>query len=122
MIPEDYNIYRLSGKEVRDYFLSVGGILAACGYLYYGNLAAAIFAGFMSIFGVKVYKRILADKRKRELRNQFKDMLYSISSSISSGRHFGEAVADSEKTVVLIYGKDSILAKEIRNKIGRAHV
>lgn len=115
MIPEDYNIYKLSRKELRDYFIVAGGSLALCGYLYYASWQAALLFALTSLLGVKKYKQILAAKRKRELRNQFKDMLYSISSSISSGRHFGEAVSDSEKTVALIHGSKSILAKEIIN-------
>ena len=115
MIPEDYNIYKLSKKERSDYFIVAGGILAVCGYLYYASWQMVLLFAISPLLGIKSYKKILAEKRKRELRNQFKDMLYSISSSISSGRHFGEAIADSEKTVALIHGSSSILAKEISN-------
>ncbi|MGI6206507.1 MAG: type II secretion system F family protein [Anaerovoracaceae bacterium] len=50
-----------------------------------------------------------------ELRIQFKDMLYSISSSVSSGRHLKEAIIDAEAPAALIHGGDSMIVREIRN-------
>ena len=68
-----------------------------------------------SAAGLKGYSRTLADRRKMELRIQFKDMLYSISSSVSSGRHLKEAIIDAEAPAALIHGGDSIIVREIRN-------
>lgn len=115
MIPEDYDRYKLSGRERRDYLLVSMSLLAVCGYLYFANWTVAAVLAATSFLGIPAYKKTLAEKRKLILRNQFKDMLYSISSSISSGRHFGEALADSERAVVMIYGEDCLLAREIRN-------
>ena len=114
-IPSDYNVYRLSGTEFRDYFVKASLALFICGYVFYGSFVAAVAAGALSFLGLKRYKKLLADKRKRELRAQFKDLLYSVSSSVSSGRHLNEALEDSERAVSLIHGSDSILAAEIHN-------
>ncbi len=115
MIPEDYNRYKLSARERRDYLLVSMSVLAICGYLYFASWTVAGVMAASALLGIPMYKRSLAEKRKKILRNQFKDMLYSISSSISSGRHFGEALADSESSVTMIYGDDCLLAREIRN-------
>lgn len=114
-VPTDYNIYRLSQTEWRDYFLKAFLALFLCGYVFYGSIAAAVITGSLSLLGVKTYQKYLADQRKSDLRLQFKDLLYSVSSSVSSGRHLNEALEDSERAVSLIYGSDSILSREIRN-------
>lgn len=69
----------------------------------------------LSVFGLKSYKKMLAGKRKMELRIQFKDMLYAVSSSVSSGRHLNDAISEAEDSVTLIHGSDSIMTREIRN-------
>ena len=114
-VPTDYSKYNLSGAELRDYLFKAFTALFICGYVFYGNLSAALTAGVLSLAGLKSYRKSLADKRKSQLRLQFKDLLYSVSSSVSSGRHLNEALEDSESAVALIHGKDSILALEIRN-------
>ncbi len=114
-VPSDYSVYHLSGSELRDYFLKSFLALFLCGYVFYGNIAAAIVAGALSVTGLKTYRKSLANQRKSELRLQFKDLLYSVSSSVSSGRHLNEALEDSEGAVALIHGSESILAIEIRN-------
>lgn len=114
-VPADYNAYHLSVIELRDYFVKTTLALFICGYVFYGNLIAGLVAASFSVAGVRAYKKTLADKRKSELRIQFKDLLYSVSSSIASGRHLNEALEDSESAVSLIHGHDSILAVEIRN-------
>ena len=60
---------------------------------------------------------MLADRRKNALRLQFKDMLYSLSSSITSGKHLPEAIEESYGSVSLIHGKNSLLAQEIDNMV-----
>ena len=114
-VPSDYSVYNLSKAELRDYFLKAFSALFICGYVFYGSFIAALTAGTLSAAGLKAYRKALADRRKSELRVQFKDLLYSVSSSVSSGRHLNEALEDSESAVELIHGYDSILAAEIRN-------
>lgn len=114
-VPSDYSQYNLSKTELRDYLFKSSLALFICGYIFYGNLPAALTAGAFSLAGLKSYRKSLADKRKSQLRVQFKDLLYSVSSSVSSGRHLNEALEDSESAVALIHGNDSILALEIRN-------
>lgn len=116
-VPADYSSYVLSGEEKRNYFIKAVLSLFICGYVFYGNIFAAVAAGALSLAGLKTYKKALAEKRRGRLRNEFKDMLYSVSSSVSSGRHLNEAIEEAESAVALIHGSDSILAAEIRNMI-----
>ena len=114
-VPSDYSVYHLSKAELRNYFMKSFLSLFICGYVFYGNIIAAMIAGALSVSGLKTYRKTLAARRRSELRVQFKDLLYSVSSSVSSGRHLNEALEDSEGAVALIHGRESILAVEIRN-------
>ncbi len=108
-------MYRLSRRERRDYFLKSFLVLFLCGYVFYGNFIVASLSGLLSVAGLPAYRKSLVEKRRNELKLEFKDLLYSVSSSVSSGRHLNEALADSEASVSLIHGEDSILSREIRN-------
>jgi tight adherence protein B len=90
-------------------------VLFICGFVFYKSVIAACCVMLFSAAGLKAYSRTLADRRKMELRIQFKDMLYSISSSVSSGRHLKEAIIDAEAPAALIHGGDSMIVREIRN-------
>lgn len=117
MLPADYNIYRLSPGELKNYLILTGMILFISGYVFYQN---AVFSGLMSlcsIFGLPWYRRMLADRRKNELRLEFKDMLYSVASSVTAGRYLPEAIEESYNAVSVIHGENSILAKEIANMV-----
>ncbi len=108
MIPENYDVYKLTKEEKLNYLLKSFGILFLCGYVFYADVLPALFIGGLSLLGIGIYKRSLAEKRKGELRIQFKDMLYSISSSVTSGRHMDEAIIESEKTIAcLLYTSPS---------------
>lgn len=117
MIPADYDVYKMSKSELRDYFLTTVPLLVLCGYVFYGGWMIPLITGCLSIFGLRRYRKALAEKQKNLLRGQFKDMLYSVASSVTSGRHLGEALMESERTVALIHGQESILAREIRNMV-----
>ncbi len=105
----------MSAAELRRYLAIAFGLLFICGFVFYSSFIIGILIGSLSLLGIPIYSKSLAENRKTQLTVQFKDMLYSISSSITSGRHLSEAIRDSEKAIVLIYGENSILANEIKN-------
>lgn len=117
MLPEDYDIYILSRREKQNYFTITMLILFSAGYVFYKSVTVALIMCIFSAAGLPFYKRMLADRRKNALRTQFKDMLYSVSSSVMSGRHLPEAIEGSYNAVTLIHGEESILALEIKNMI-----
>ncbi len=115
MVPSSYDQYTFSAKELRGYFLKCYCVLFVCAYVFYRNFPVALAAGVFSAAGLGIFRKSLIDERKNSVRAQFKDMLYSISSSITSGRHLKEAIEESLETVVLIHGEQAVLATEIRN-------
>jgi len=101
-------------KELTEYFLVSSSIIFVVAYIFYSSAALSLLMSLLSIAGLKYYMRSKSTQRKNELRIQFKDMLYSVSASVNAGRHLGEAIQESEKTVAMLYGENSLIVKEIR--------
>ena len=117
LLPENYDIYRLSGSELQNYFTITVLVIFCTGYVFYRSVPAALVMCLLSVTGLPHYRSMLADRRKNMLRLQFKDMLYSVSSSVTAGRYLPEAIEESYDAVSLIHGSDSILAIEIKNMV-----
>ena len=117
LLPENYDIYRLSGSELQNYFTITVLVIFCTGYVFYRSVPAALVMCLLSVAGLPHYRGMLADRRKNMLRLQFKDMLYSVSSSVTAGRYLPEAIEESYDAVSLIHGSDSILAIEIKNMV-----
>ncbi len=117
MPTENYDVYKLSRKELQNYFTITLIVIFCTGYVFYRSVPLALAMCMLSFAGLKHYKGMLADRRKNTLRMQFKDMLYSVSSSVTAGRYLPEAIEESYHSVALIHGDDSVLAVEIKNMI-----
>ncbi|MEE1038644.1 MAG: type II secretion system F family protein [Eubacterium sp.] len=86
-------------------------------YLFFKSLVISFFAGFTGIKLRKFYEDIKLKKQRRELKNQFKDVLYQMSSSFETGRNMYQALMESEKYISMIYGTDASMAVELRKMI-----
>jgi tight adherence protein B len=117
MLPESYDVYKLSHSELKKYFTVTLLLLFCLGYVFYKSMLVSFIMCMLSFGGLPYYRRVLADKRKNTLRLQFKDMLYSISSSVTAGRYLPEAIEESYHAVTLIHGENSILSREIKNMV-----
>lgn len=99
----DYDIYVLSKSEKIFYTILAAAIIFAVGMIFYQNV---ILAGLLSLFALKFPKirrgQIIA-KRKRELNIQFKDLLYSLSSSMVAGRSLEMAFKDALRDMQVLY-------------------
>ena len=89
-------------KEIR-YFGMLALLTLAAGIIFYRSLIPVAAALPLYIATVERYGEWLSEKEKRELRNQFKDMLYSFSASFSSGRHMAEAMEEAVEALEGIY-------------------
>lgn len=109
----DYTTYQLSKKEKRDFlFVSGVGVFTAS-YLFYHSIILSL--AFLCILPLMLpkYAEYLAKKRSRILKTQFKDLLYSLSSSFAAGRQMAEALREAPKDIALVYGEDAPMVKEL---------
>lgn len=118
-IPKDYDQYTMTRRETLIY-LSLGFVVAICfSILFYHNLILCILLLPFVWMGRTPFQKMLANQRKNRLMHQFRDMLYSISASISSGRHMAEALIEARSHLSLLYGAEEQILRELDQMIRR---
>lgn len=116
--PVDYTVYIMTKKEKLGYSLKAGIILFLIGYVFYQNAFLALLLTPIAIFYPKIKAKELLQKRKNELNFQFKDMLYSLSASMSAGKALEPAFREALNDLKIIYpNDDEYIIKECENII-----
>ena len=118
-LPEHYGIYKLNKKEKVRAFMQTAVILFIAAFIFYQNITLSIMFSGLSFFSEKIFKDSLKRKRKLELNEQFRDALYSISSSISAGRQMPYAVKDAINNLELLYSHEAYILREFKFMIKR---
>ena len=67
----------------------------ATGYIYFDDPVSGIVIFLCLYFAYPVYRKGLERKRRQEMLIQFKDLLYSVSASLSLGRNMRQALEES---------------------------
>lgn len=102
----DYNVYVMSKSEKILNIAIAAVVIFAIGYMCYHNL---ILSALLAVFAIKWpkmrVKQIIA-KRHSELAVQFKDMLYSLSSSLSAGKSVETGLKECLQDLKIIYPDD----------------
>ncbi len=109
----DYRLYSLRGKEIL--MLTVFCVVSSTliGWMFYDTYIGIALAPFIFYLTKKTVESLLAERRRRALRNQFRDVLYSFSSSFAAGAHMEEAMEISAFQIGELYGEDSYMEKEL---------
>ncbi|MBQ8108433.1 MAG: hypothetical protein IJ129_06800 [Ruminococcus sp.] len=110
----DYRVYILSKSE-RTTAFAVGaavGFLAA--YLYFDNIIIGIIVGAIAaIKAQSIYANKLLNKRGKELRLQFRDLLESLSNSYTVGMTATRAFRAALEDMKVEHGENSYIVKEL---------
>lgn len=102
----DYDSYEISIKMKIIYSLVAALFIFAVSYLFYRN---AVFSAILSPLGtlyIKFKRKQLIAKRRNELNLQFKDLLISISTSLSAGRALENAFESALEDLSVLYPSD----------------
>ena len=118
-LPKSYSGYELSQKERTRFLLVCGLGLFAAAYLFYHSLILSLMFACLAYPGLKPYRSYLAEKRRSEIKGQFRDVLYSISASVSAGRQMPESLFEARENMRLIYSDDSIIVSELSDMVKR---
>lgn len=94
-------------------------IIFVIGKLFYGNVLAGILLMPLAVPIFSQRKRLLLDKKKEEMEKQFKDMLISVSDALSTGYSMENALKESYRDLVNVYGHESEICQELRLVISR---
>lgn len=109
----DYRTWNLTVYEKIIFRLSVVIAGIGVGWIFYGNVLPGIVIGIILTASEKKYKEFLITKRKEQLLAQFKDLLYSLSSAVSTGRSLGQAIEESIKFWEGTYDESDYIIKEL---------
>jgi len=111
----DYSVYELSKREKMIFYVVGYFAIFSLIYLFYHSITVSFISGVL-IYKLKPYLcRYMADKRMNALNLQFKDMLYSLSASVASGRQMEEALVEAEENLALLYGENEPIMKELKH-------
>ncbi len=109
----DYKKYKLTKKERMKFIPIAYMSCTLLAYLFYRSIVLSLIFGLLFVFVEKYYCDYLLSKQKEEMRRQFKDLMYSLSSSVASGRYMREALLEAQKNLEMIYGDEALLVKEL---------
>lgn len=99
----DYRIYEMSAAE-RLLYTSVAALaIFAVAFVFYRSILISVLLVPLALLYPRVKTADLAEKRRKELNIQFKDMLYSLSSSISAGRSVEASFRDVLRDLSVMY-------------------
>ena len=110
----NYTDYSLSKDEAKKFYIFSSLALFLTGMLFYKSVILAAIIVLAVIPVKRYYTKIIGEKRRRELTVQFKDFLYSVSASFSTGRHMTSALQEAYENLILIYKEDDMIMMEIK--------
>ena len=115
----DYRSLELSIREKAALYISAFTAFTVTGWLFYDSFSwGTIFVPL--IFKVKaVYAEALNKKKKEKLILQFKDLMYSVSSYVSSGRSLGQSLEESIYFWKGTYDEHDYIIKELKFMVKR---
>lgn len=109
----NYEEYMLSLKE---WAISIAIYVVAdslIAFFFYRSFI--VFIGLLPgyYFFLKEYKKRLISKRKKQLLDEFSEVLLSVSLNMKSGHSIENAFVEAYKDIKLFYGDKSLMAEEI---------
>lgn len=90
-------------------------ITAFISFLFYEKLLTILLLCPIVVYYVKNKRKALCNKRKKELKLQFREMCISLSSALSTGHSLVNAVNYSSVEMEKMYGSKSYISKEMEH-------
>lgn len=128
----NYKVYKMSKPE-KVLYTSISFLAgAALGYLFYGGLGKDVYGNatlttyicnvFVSLLvGVVAVKlalptiaNSLREKRQRDLKQQFRDMLDSLATSLNSGKNVMDSFQSVEQDLKMQYEENAYILSELK--------
>lgn len=99
----DYDVYIMSKRERVLYTALAAAVIFVVGYIFYRSIILSLLICPFALMYPKLRTKDIVGKRKNDLNLQFKDMLYSLSSSLSVGKSVEMAFKDVLRDLAIIY-------------------
>lgn len=112
---KDYSVYYMGRKEKLFYIFAAAAAIFAVGMIFYQNAIVSALLALAALLFPKIRTKQIIAKQKKELNLQFKDLLYSLASSMSSGRSLEGSFKDAIRDLSVIYpDEETPIIEEIR--------
>lgn len=116
----EYNKYEYTRLELVKYGFGGGAAGFLFLMLFYDNvILGGIFAVPFAMIFLKYYKKILIEKRCRELTVQFKDAMESLVAGLVAGYSLENSVREAKKDLALMYSEKDLILREFDYMIRR---
>ncbi len=116
----DYNSYKMNIRGKIFYVVQAAVFIYFFGYLFYRSHLISAFLCIFAFYYPGIKKAVIVRKRKNELSQQFKDMLYCLSSSLSTGKPIETSFKDALRDLKVIYPEpESFIINEVEVIIRR---
>lgn len=102
-LPSDYNTYNMTIYEKVMYTALAAIFIYITAFVFYRSHLISLLLLPLSLVYPRIRKGQLLVKRKRELCLQFKDMLYSLNSSLTAGKSMENAFKDALRDLSVLY-------------------
>lgn len=110
----DYDIYRMTAKEKLICILTAGVVIFSAGYIFYRSVILSLLLVPLALIYPRFRTKDIIKKRKNELNLQFREALYSISSSLSAGKSIETSFKDALKELSIQYpDAETYILKEL---------
>lgn len=117
-----YNSYKFSKKETLKYGVIGGSYFFLMGLIFFGS----IIGGILALSGIALFfkeqKTSAIKKRKIRLREEFKEAMYTLSSSLGAGRSAEQAFIQTLRDLKVIYEVDSDIIREFSIIVHKLHM
>lgn len=99
----DYNVYVMKKQERLVNILLAGAAIFAVGMIFYQSVFFSLLLALFALRFPRIRTRQIIQSRKKMLNAQFKDLLYSLSSSMMAGRSLANAFSDAARDLQVLY-------------------
>ncbi len=113
MQEKDYTTYAFTPIEGVIYTCVFMGISALYSLLFYDSLIPVFLSLFLLKFYYKLLKESLINRQKEKLLLEFKEWLFSLNTSLTSGYALENAIRESLTEMDTLFGKKSYIYTEV---------
>ena len=110
----NYSEYAMTPVELAVSAAAAMIAVAAAAYIFYRSAALSAALSPLGLIYLPYRKRLQITRRKDALKNQFKDLLYSLSSGMMAGKSIETALREARADLEIIYpDQETLIIREV---------
>lgn len=110
----NYEVYSFSMQELVRFLMEGCILLLFVSILFYDSLLPFLILVFPFLyFYLDKKQKTLCEKRKQTLNQQFREVILAVSSHLQAGFSIENAFCEAYRDIHILYGKDSLMAREL---------